>query len=192
MRKFRYISKPPYYTNMFMLVDANGSAVVIDPDDSAQNFLDDAKSAGGDIKAIFLTHGHTDHMRAAVELAQKTGAKIYVHKLDAQQYDIKADEYLEHGKKYSFGDELVIEVLHTPGHTVGSCCFICGNDMFCGDTLFAGSIGRTDLAGGSYTAIEASLAQLCMLTENYNVLPGHGEFSTLDEEKRQNPYLADL
>ena len=84
---------------------------------------------------------------------------------------------------------LKVQVLHTPGHTPGGVCLLCGSAMFSGDTLFAGTCGRTDLPGGSYKQILASLARLAALESEYRVLPGHGEDSLLSIEKRSNPYM---
>ena len=99
-------------------------------------------------------------------------------------------EFYEDGDEISM-DSITFRVLETPGHTPGSVCLLCGNLLFAGDTLFAGSCGRTDFPGGSWKAMLASLKRLSALPGDYTVLPGHGEASTLDQERQTNPYMKE-
>ena len=103
-------------------------------------------------------------------------------------HGLTADEELHEGDELDF-DGLRFKVLHTPGHTPGSVCFLCGDLLFSGDTLFAGSCGRTDLPGGSWKDMTASLRRLAELEGDYTVLPGHEESTTLSAERESNPYI---
>ena len=106
--------------------------------------------------------------------------------------DFEADFFIEDGEILAFG-ELKFEVIHTPGHTKGSCCFVCGEHLFSGDTLFRRSIGRVDLPGGSESAMMRTLKdKIANLPEELEVHPGHGEFTTIGEELEENPYLVNL
>ena len=191
----------PIGTNCYLLEDEKAHvAAVIDPGDEAGRILQVIKDDGVDVKYILLTHGHYDHTTAVPELHQALPqAEIYIHKADAngagsrlfplagQIPDLK---FYDEGNALTLG-ELTIQVLHTPGHSKGSVTLKVGDVLFCGDTLFAGSCGRTDLAGGSYEEILASLTRLGQLEGNFHVCPGHGETSTLDRERKVNPYLRE-
>ncbi len=155
------------------------------------------------IKYILLTHAHIDHIFYAKKLADKTGAKIVIGK-----YDEKAlsDENLNlsslFGQRLSFSADIVlndleeiefakfkIQALHTPGHTVGSCCYIVEDHMFTGDTIMAGTVGRTDLPTGDTSAQRQSLEKLKNIQKDYILYCGHGPNSTLSKEKASNAYL---
>ena len=189
MRAAYHLNAPgPYYTNSFLLISDAGSAVIIDGCADAKLYLEKIREHDAKLCAVLQTHGHGDHVYA-VEALRQAGAKICIAKADAEQFGIAADEYLTDGKTLTF-DELKFTVIATPGHTPGSVCIRCGDLLFTGDTLFAGSIGRTDLAGGSYTQIMQSLKELCeAVKDDPQVLPGHEMFSTMEQEKRTNRYL---
>ena len=147
---------------------------------------------------ILLTHGHYDHTTAVPALHQALPkAEIYIHQADANGAGNRLFPLagqVEGLKFYGEGDtltlgELTIEVLHTPGHSPGSVTLKAGQVLFTGDTLFAGSMGRTDLAGGDEEQIMDSLKRLGGLEGNFHVLPGHMGTSELDRERRSNPYL---
>ena len=187
----------PIGTNCYLLEDEKAHvAAVIDPGDEAGRILQVIKDDGVDVKYILLTHGHYDHTTAVPELPQ---AEIYIHKADAngagsrlfplagQIPDLK---FYDEGDALTLG-ELTIQVLHTPGHSKGSVTLKVGDVLFCGDTLFAGSCGRTDLAGGSYDEIMASLKKLGELPGDCHVCPGHDVTSTLERERRSNPFLRE-
>ena len=191
----------PIGTNCYLLEDEKAHvAAVIDPGDEAGRILQVIKDDGVDVKYILLTHGHYDHTTAVPELHQALPqAEIYIHKADAngagsrlfplagQIPDLK---FYDEGDALTLG-ELTIQVLHTPGHSKGSVTLKVGAVLFCGDTLFAGSCGRTDLAGGSYAEIMASLKKLGQLPGDYHVCPGHDVTSTLERERRSNPFLRE-
>lgn len=191
----------PIGTNCYLLEDEKAHvAAVIDPGDEAGRILQVIKDDGVDVKYILLTHGHYDHTTAVPELHQALPqAEIYIHKADAngagsrlfplagQIPDLK---FYDEGDALTLG-ELTIQVLHTPGHSKGSVTLKVGDVLFCGDTLFAGSCGRTDLAGGSYDEIMVSLKKLGELPGDYHVCPGHDVTSTLERERRSNPFLRE-
>ena len=187
----------PIGTNCYILEDEKKIAV-IDPGDEAERILEVLEETEGTVEYILLTHGHYDHTTAVPELhAALPEARIYIHRADANGAGSRlfplagqVDGLLFYGE----GDTLplgtlTIEVLHTPGHSPGSVTLKAGDALFTGDTLFAGDCGRTDLRGGSWEEILASLGRLGRLEGNFHVLPGHGPASTLDTERQVNPYL---
>lgn len=146
------------------------------------------------LTAILCTHGHYDHVGSAQELCRSTGAKLYCEAADLrndQLYPLsQADSGYEEGAAVTV-DELAFMVWHTPGHTPGSVVLQCGGYLFTGDTLFQGSMGRTDLPGGSEAEMMDSLRKLAALPlpRETQILPGHGDFSTLGQELDTNYYL---
>lgn len=191
----------PIGTNCYLLEDEKAHvAAVIDPGDEAGRILQVIKDDGVDVKYILLTHGHYDHTTAVPELHQALPqAEIYIHKADANRAgsrlfplagQIPDLKFYDEGDALTLG-ELTIQVLHTPGHSKGSVTLKVGDVLFCGDTLFAGSCGRTDLAGGSYDEIMASLKKLGELPGDCHVCPGHDVTSTLERERRSNPFLRE-
>ena len=190
--------------NCYLLSDEEGATAVIDPGDEAGTILETVRAGELAVEAILLTHAHFDHILAADELRRETGAPVYVYETDAPALadprrsltvlakggagPLRADHLLKDGEELRVG-RLAVSVLHTPGHTPGSCCFLCGDALFSGDTLFAGSIGRTDFPGGDDQAMAASLRMLAALEPGIRVFPGHGESTTLSKERMENPYL---
>ena len=192
-----------YQNNCYMLYHADSkTCALIDPATNAEYILEKVASLGLSVEAILLTHGHFDHVLAVKEIAEKTGCPVWMHSGDhhpengamldffypLSKEDLPNVRYCDEGDVLNLAG-LEIRVLATPGHTKGSVCYLCEDALFTGDTLFAGSIGRTDLPGGSYQTIQVSLERLVALEENYLVFPGHGESSDLNAEKRSNPYL---
>ena len=183
-----------YQTNCYFVWDDGDTCTVIDPGYASQSVLLQAKKLGKAIEAILLTHGHFDHVGAVRELAAEIGCKVYIC-----EQDLSMPSQLTAGPLYYTdlcreGDRITLSgvtfrVLHTPGHTPGSVCYCAEDAMFSGDTLFRDSCGRTDLPGGSWTQIQQSLKRLAGLEKNYAVYPGHGPATTLDEEKKYNPYM---
>ena len=181
-----------YQTNCHIL--SNGSeAIVIDPGYEPDIILDALE--GRELKAILLTHGHFDHVGAVKELVAETGCKVYIHAADLSLPPMITAGQLYYTHTYAEGDTVcpiegtALHVLHTPGHTPGSVCLLMGNEMFSGDTLFACSFGRTDLPGGDPRKMMESLRRLASLQGNFFIHPGHGGSTTLDAEKRFNPYM---
>lgn len=180
-------------TNCYLL--SNGDrCLAIDPGGEPEKVLDFLRRQGLTLEAILLTHGHFDHVGAVKPLAEETGCPVYLCQEDLSLPGTMTAGPLYYTHSYGEGDQLTLAgmtftVLHTPGHTPGSVCLRFGEHLFTGDTLFAGSCGRTDFPGSSPAAMGRSLTRLAALRENLKIYPGHGETTTLDEEKRYNPYL---
>jgi len=181
-------------TNCYMIYEETSkAAVVIDPSDEAVLVVARIEALGLDVKAVLLTHGHFDHSGEAAMIADKAGVPIWMHPADRTlpswlTHGLPETKDLADGETLAF-DSLRFTVIHTPGHTPGSVCFRCGDWLFAGDTLFAGSCGRTDLPGGSGADMAASLRRLAALDGDCTVFPGHGESTTLEAERKRNPYL---
>lgn len=187
---------PPLYTNTFLIVTDAGHGILVDAAAAPRTYLDALQRENAVLTHILLTHGHYDHVGAVAALRQKTGCKVYMDPADAagsQMLPLSrglVDENWPEGDELTI-DELTFRVYHTPGHTPGSVCLQCGGLLFSGDTLFAGSCGRTDLPGGSMAQMQKSLSMLAALplADETQVLPGHEAFSTLGRERRGNPCL---
>ena len=188
-------------TNCYILADeGTGKAAVIDPGDEAGAIANVLEADKADIEYILLTHGHYDHTTGVPELKRRFPAtKVYIHRADANGAgsqlfplagQVKDLNYYKEGDTLTLGS-LTIQVLHTPGHSPGSVSLLVGDTLFSGDTLFCSSMGRTDLPGGSYEQIMASLKKLGQLKGNLKVLPGHEWASTLDREREYNYFLKE-
>ena len=184
-----------YQTNCYILhQEASSSCVVIDPGYTPEVILDFLAGKGLTLEAILLTHGHFDHVGAVRDLAAETGCRVWLNPDDLSMPPKLTAGPLYYTDTYSEGDTISpagisFQVLSTPGHTPGSVCLIAEDLLVSGDTLFAGSCGRTDLPGGSTRAIRESLRRLAALPQDYSVHPGHGESTTLAWEKQYNPYM---
>ena len=194
-------------TNCYILPTQAGNAMVIDPGAEPNRILDFLKKKELSVKLIIFTHGHWDHIGGAATLQGKTGAKLALPELDedifwvpsiagtsmldgmVSQNNCEVETLYKDGDILSL-DELSLRVMWTPGHTKGSCILIGEGVIFSGDTLFAGSCGRTDLYGGSYEEMKKSLQKIARLEGEYQIFPGHGEETTLSYEKKTNPYLG--
>lgn len=180
---------------------------VVDPGADAKKILNKVKKLGLQINKIILTHGHPDHLSALAEVQQATGAKVFIHGEDAEMLvdarrnlsfymghsvELKeADVLLKDGDTIQVGN-ITLEVIHTPGHTPGGICLKCAQDIvITGDTLFAGSVGRSDFPGGSHSQLIASIKnKLLKFPPDTKVYPGHGPASTIGAEMRYNPFLT--
>lgn len=182
-----------YQTNCYLLCNDN-RCVIIDPGYEPEAVLAFLQANALTAEAILLTHGHFDHVGGVKAIAAELGCPVYLHQAENTMPSMMTAGPLYYTHTYNEGDTLsfaglTIHVLHTPGHTPGSVCLLCEDVLISGDTLFAGSCGRTDLPGGSWTTIQKSLQRLASLPEDYKVFPGHGESTTLNAERQYNPYL---
>ncbi|MBO5852607.1 MAG: MBL fold metallo-hydrolase [Clostridia bacterium] len=185
------------------LVDTDDVRIVIDPfdlNDSIRDFLNTQKP-----KYIFLTHCHFDHILGAKKISERFGAEIAIGKADAiglsdpyfslcdmagcSSEPFYADILFKDNDIFEVGGTK-INVLHTPGHTLGSVCYVLENCIFTGDTLFEGTVGRTDFPGGDFATLKNSLQRLKNLSGDYKLYPGHGQWTTMSEEKKTNPYMV--
>ena len=195
MLNMKHLALGAYQTNCYLVWDENSSTcVVIDPGYEAKTVLLEAKKLGKEISAVLLTHGHFDHVGAVKDLAAETDCKVYLCAEDLTMPPQMTAGPLYYTDSYADGDfveeaGLSFKVIHTPGHTPGSVCLACENALFSGDTLFWGSCGRTDLPGGNWATIQKSLKRLAALSGDYDVYPGHGDFTKLSFERNFNPYL---
>ena len=195
--KIKHLCVGPIGTNCYLLCHEQ-VCTVIDPGGDADRVSAAVAETGCAPQAILLTHGHYDHTGAVAAL-RKLWPEVPVYLNHRDAYD--SDPYLSQlfppvpgAIDYDEGDNLdlgglTVSVLATPGHSEGSVTLRCGDALFCGDTLFAGSCGRTDFPGGSMDKILASLRRLGKLEGNLAVYPGHMESTTLDRERRTNPFL---
>ena len=199
--EIKMLQVAPLGTNCYLLADEKAKkAALIDPGDEAQGLLALLEQEGLTLEYILLTHGHYDHTTAVPQLYQAVPqAKIYIHQADSfgaggRLFPLasQVEDLLlyDEGDSLQLGD-ITIEVLHTPGHSLGSVVLKTEGVLFTGDTLFAGSCGRTDLRGGSYEQIMASLKRLGELEGDYMVLPGHDVRSTLEQERNTNYYMKE-
>lgn len=201
-----------FQVNCYLLSDRETKeAVLVDPGDEAPRLLKWVAQKGFALKAIWLTHAHIDHIMAVNEVREHFKVPVFLHKSDrplAEQVGAQAallglgasgrpvlpDSVLAEGMTLNLGPHR-FSVWHTPGHSPGSCCFVTegrggeATRVFTGDTLFAGSVGRTDLPGGDGDELEASLTRLLSLKKEVVIYPGHGPESTLERERRMNPFL---
>ena len=199
--KVKMMQVGPIGTNCYILEDEKtNQAAVIDPGDEAERVAGEVQDDGMEVKYILLTHGHYDHTTGVPGLKERfPGAQVYIHQADANGAgstlyplagQVKDLSYYREGDVLTLGT-LTIKVMETPGHSPGSVTLQVGDVLFTGDTLFCGSMGRTDLRGGSYEEIMASLKRLGELEGDFHVCPGHDHTSTLEQERRYNPFLLE-
>lgn len=182
-------------------------AFIVDPGREDSSYLNFLKEHDLKLDKILLTHGHFDHMNGAKKLSEETGARIYAADAEAdllrdaslnmtrmigEPKELEAQVYLKPGEVFEVVPGTAFEVLATPGHTKGSVCFYDPEDslLISGDTVFQGSIGRTDFPGGSYDEIMDSLNRIMQLPEDTQILPGHGNPTSVEVEKRTNPFYV--
>ena len=191
-----------YGTNCYIIHDsASKTCCVIDPGYTPEKVLSEVKALGLTVEAILLTHGHFDHTSAVRPLLERyPDVPVYIHRKDTaadRGGDLlftpvgeKNQRYYQEGDTLPLGG-LTIRVLETPGHSEGSVCLLVEGQhvLFAGDTLFRCSCGRCDFPGGDYRKMLSSLARLASLEGDYRVLPGHDRETTMDYERRVNPYM---
>ena len=196
-------------TNSFLVADeVEKKAVIFDaPDHTTSELLDVAQKEGWDIIGLWLTHGHFDHVADhEVIRSRYPAAKVLIHKLDEPKLHKpgasfplpirippgKADAYVEDGQKLKLG-RYEFEVIHTPGHAPGHVMYYCAAEkvLIGGDLIIGGAVGRTDLPDSSYDDLVKSIQRVMKLPGDTKLLPGHGQISTLDDERASNPYVQD-
>ena len=205
--EFRLFPVGPLATNCYIIWDtATKCAAIIDPGGDKERIVESVSSGQLDVQYVLLTHGHPDHYFHAGELAEYYDAQIAMHESDipalteglsiAEMYYDMTDfvsftpsRILNDGDAIELGDS-AISVLHTPGHSPGGVAFVTDAGVFCGDTVFAGSVGRTDLPGGSFEQLISSIrVQILALDDPTALYPGHGPATTVGAERKSNPYI---
>jgi len=192
-------------TNVYLIEDeATGKLAVIDPADHCDELIKQIDDKGGKLDYILLTHGHYDHIMGAAELCEKYHPTVCASRMELSvikepSYNLSkphgltiapftVDRALEDGDTVKLG-ETELRFMLTPGHTMGSGCYIADDCIFSGDTLFCTSVGRTDFPTSSMSDMMQSVERLKNLDGNYNVYPGHDMFTTLDRERKYNPFM---
>ena len=199
-----YVAGPVQANNYLVVDEVSKEAILIDCSDYVEEIIDYVKKNNLKVKYILLTHGHFDHVLGINRMNEVLGAKVYVHEGDKEQVvntravmtmfglptegveNPKITATLSDAGELTLGNQ-VIKVIETPGHTPGGVCYLIGDCLFSGDTLFHGTIGRIDLPGGSFQQIKHSVKDILFaLDENIKVYPGHGEPTSIGYEKKFN------
>lgn len=204
MRRF---ALGPLWTNGYLIWDEEGNAVMVDPGGDPSDVVSFVREQGLSLKKILLTHGHADHLFGLEAIRSLAEEGVGVHENDGDcltspETNLSAwmgegctcspaETLLRDGDRFSVGT-MSFEVIHTPGHTEGGVCYLVRDGkevlLISGDTLFAKSIGRTDLPGGDSAVLQRSLEKLSALADDIPVYPGHGPDTTIGTERHQNPY----
>lgn len=198
---------PPFYKNGFVAAcERTREAVLIDPGDEVHELLEAVAALAVDVRAVLLTHAHVDHISGVGAAKAALGAPVYLHRDDLFLYEAAVEQAAMFGFRVEppppvdrfydaspirFGD-YEVRVHHTPGHCPGGVCLQIDRHLFVGDTLFAGSIGRTDLPGGNYETLMRSITgALFPLGDDAIVHPGHGPDTTIGRERTTNPFVLE-
>ena len=198
----------PLQNNCYVVYDEKSlDAMVVDPGDEPERIIDVIEDRKLKVNYIICTHAHFDHIGAVPDIKEKTGAKLVIHKNDLELYSSAKDQASLWGYDLEplpspdmfvvEGDEMVIgslkfKVLHTPGHSPGGICLYGEGIILTGDTVFAGSVGRTDFYGGSIEELKKSFKRIISLPLSVKIFPGHGDLSTVKEEKETNFFVQEL
>lgn len=195
-------------SNCYVVETAPGRCIIVDLGGDADYLMNFLKLNKLKLTKILLTHGHFDHIGGVEEVRRLTGAEVFIHLSDSEM--LTSEKFsLASGMSYNHfipvtlwtsveedaiiqDGDLSFKVIHTPGHSGGSVCYICEDVIFSGDTLFNRSIGRTDFLGSNPIDMKKSLKKLSLLKGDYKVLPGHNMPTTLDFERKMNPYMKNI
>jgi glyoxylase-like metal-dependent hydrolase (beta-lactamase superfamily II) len=197
----------PFYKNGFVVgCERTRDAVLIDPGDEVDELLGAVRDLDVDVQAVLLTHAHIDHITGVAAAKEAFDVPVYLHRDDLFLYDMAVQQGAMFGFKvrqpppvdefygtepFAFGD-YEARVHHTPGHCPGGVCLAIGKDLFVGDTLFAGSIGRTDLPGGDYNVLMRSITEVLFPLGDASIVhPGHGPDTTIGRERTTNPFVLE-
>jgi glyoxylase-like metal-dependent hydrolase (beta-lactamase superfamily II) len=198
----------PLQTNTYIIGDsATKQGIVIDPGDEPDRILEVIEDNGLKINEIICTHAHFDHIGAAGDIKKQTGARILIHRAELESYQLAKDQaafwgydvddlpqpdgFIDEGDEIQVGN-INFKVLHTPGHSEGGICLYGEGIIITGDTIFQGSVGRTDFPGGSIEKLRQSFKRLLELPEDTKVFSGHGPETTIGREKEMNLFVNEL
>jgi glyoxylase-like metal-dependent hydrolase (beta-lactamase superfamily II) len=195
----------PFQENCYVVTDpATGTTAVVDPGSDGDRVIAEIERTGHELLAIWITHAHVDHIGAIATVKRRWNVPVHLHPLDrplyrvggrqAQLYGIAYEEPPAPDAEFADGQtlalgELSLSVMHTPGHSPGHVVIHGAGQALVGDCLFAGSVGRTDLPFSNAAQLEASLARIAALPPETVIHPGHGDSSTIGEERKSNPFL---
>lgn len=176
-------------TNCYALYDReNKSGIIVDPGDEPEKMIEFFQTHGYSCPYVIITHCHPDHVMGVHMIRQVLRSKVCMSEKEVNFFNVKVDHLLKEGEKIE-QDKIKLKVMETPGHTPGSICLIGDKFILSGDTLFNQGVGRTDFPGGSFEVLQDSLKKLLALPKDMIVYPGHGETTTIANEKDMNPYI---
>lgn len=179
--------------NFTYIISSSDLFIVIDPSWGFKEIKEYYLSTSRKLEGVLITHGHFDHINDLEKLIKEFNPPVYISREDLEFIKVKDGNlnFISNGDTLVFGD-IIVKVIHTPGHSPGSVCYLIEDNLFTGDTLFIGCCGRVDLPGSNPLSLRDSLLKILKLDENIKIFPGHsynGNMSTLKKEKENNPFL---